>query len=83
MIMVICNFALVILLLKILKKINKSQTLQSFDYFFIILFAGYVLLYLITEMQPRYAFIVAWIFIPIAMSSNIDSIKKHTDVNIA
>jgi hypothetical protein len=35
---------------------------------FYILFCGFGLLYLITEMQPRYAYIVSWIFIVLSPS---------------
>lgn len=70
-VIIICNFILLIFLWKIVKKTSKKENINSFDYFFIILFAGYVLLYLITEMQARYAFIISWIFIPISLSCNL------------
>lgn len=80
--MVICNSMLLILLYKIIKKTSKKQNLPNFDYFFIILFAGYVLLYLITEMQPRYAFIVCWIFIPISICSKVERKSLQNKVAI-
>lgn len=42
-------------------KDRKGQAKEM--YFFYILMAGFVLFYLITEMQPRYGFIAAWIFV--------------------
>ena len=39
-------------------------------YFFYIAMIGFIMLYLLTEMQPRYAFIAAWIFIVLGIKNN-------------
>lgn len=79
LVMIICNIMLLIVLLRILKKTINKNSVKDFDYFFIILFAGYVLLYLITEMQSRYSFIVCWLFLPISLSYS----SKEKDLNRA
>lgn len=44
---------------------------------FYIFFCGFALLYLITEMQPRYAFITCWIFAMLMPTCDISIFKKH------
>lgn len=53
-----------VLLIKSEKRISKEM------YFFYITMTGFILLYLLTEMQPRYAFIAAWIFIVLGTGKN-------------
>lgn len=50
--------------------IKSKNGLQKEMYFFYIAMTGFILLYLLTEMQPRYAFIAAWIFIVLGTGKN-------------
>jgi hypothetical protein len=43
-----------------------------------IIFCGYGLLYLITEMQPRYAYIVSWVFVILPLTCSEENIKYIT-----
>jgi 4-amino-4-deoxy-L-arabinose transferase-like glycosyltransferase len=61
--MIICNMFLTTLLIKNYRFYKNNKGSKDFIDFFMILFAGFILLYLLTEMQPRYGFLVAWIFV--------------------
>ncbi|NLK94563.1 MAG: hypothetical protein GX275_05140 [Clostridiales bacterium] len=54
-----------------LKEIRENRIISLFYY----IFCGYGLLYLVSENQARYGFVVCWIFIFMA-SSGIDLLKK-------
>lgn len=45
---------------------------------FYIIFCGYGVAYLITEMQSRYSYIVCWLFIILAVSG-VEKIKEWTN----
>lgn len=56
---------------------NKKQYMENkLINLFYIIFCGYGLLYLITEQQARYAYIVCWIFIILAFSYSGTIFKK-------
>lgn len=59
------------IILRVIKNICTKQNINKEIYFFYILLGGFILLYLITEMQPRYAFISSWIFILLGGCHNI------------
>lgn len=48
--------------------------------FFYILFGGFVLLFLITEFQERYAFIVSWLFVIFTTRLDYSSRRNHASV---
>ncbi|MGL5378887.1 ArnT family glycosyltransferase [Clostridium sp.] len=60
----------VYIILRVIISLYKRQNINKEMYFFYILIGGFILLYLITEMQPRYAFISSWIFIILGSYSN-------------
>ena len=62
-IMILCNAFLLFLEIKAFRVYLINKNVNNFNYFFTILFGGFVLIYLITEMQPRYGFIAAWLFV--------------------
>lgn len=53
----------IFLLIRAILPIIKKEEIPKELYFFYILLMGFILLYLLTEMQPRYAFIAAWMFV--------------------
>lgn len=58
------TFIYLFILIRVIISLWKTNIEKSKEiYFFYILLFGYILLYLITEMQPRYAFVVSWVFI--------------------
>lgn len=62
--LLIVSIVYIIILIRVLKSLFKSRGKQIKEMnFFYILLGGFIVLFLITEMQSRYAFIVAWIFI--------------------
>jgi hypothetical protein len=59
------------ILIRAVVSLIKSKKRNSKEmYFFYIAMTGFILLYLLTEMQPRYAFIAAWIFIVLGTGKN-------------
>lgn len=58
---------------------NRIYNENSIISLFYIILCGYGLLYLITEMQGRYAYIICWIFIIFAISGieELIEVKKH------
>lgn len=68
---------LVIILLSYISLFNKKRTREKnniINLLYIIL-CGYIVLYLITENQERYAYIVSWLFIIFSVSG-IEKLKK-------
>jgi hypothetical protein len=59
--------------------IHKHGTKNKEIYLFYIIFCGYGLFYLITEMQPRYGYVVSWVFIILSCSSGNGITLKLTD----
>lgn len=56
---------------------NSKQYLKNKNInLFYIFFCGFALLYLITEMQPRYAFIVCWMFTVLIPTYDMSIFKK-------
>lgn len=57
---------------------NSKQYLENKNInLFYILFCGFALLYLITEMQPRYAYIVCWMFTILVPTCDVNLFKKY------
>lgn len=69
-----------LLLLRINNKLDSKndEELVSMKFFYILL-GGFIILYLITEMQPRYAFIVSWILIILGRDEKVSLRKKITE----
>lgn len=69
-------FFFVLMLLSYIGLYNKDQYLKNnvINLFYII-FCGYALLYLITESQDRYSFIVCWLFVILALTPDWKLIK--------
>ena len=69
-----------LLLLRINNKLDskKDEQIVSMKFFYI-LFGGFIILYLITEMQPRYAFIVSWILIILGRDEKVSLRRKITE----
>jgi hypothetical protein len=55
------------------KRYYKGRDITNIIY---IIFCGYILFYLISEMQPRYAYIVCWIFVFLPCTLSYTDIKK-------
>lgn len=78
LVMIVSNLFLIILLNKTFKVYLRNKNYISFNYLSTIIFGGFVSLYLITEMQPRYSFIIAWLLVIIghAQYSSLDLEEK-------
>jgi uncharacterized membrane protein len=69
-------FFFVLMLLSYIGLYNKNQYLKNnIINLFYIIFCGYALLYLITESQDRYSFIVCWLFVILALTPDWKLIK--------
>lgn len=73
--LLIVSIVYIIILIRALKSLFKLRRSRRKEMnFFYILFGGFILLFLITEMQTRYAFIAAWI--PIILGNELSEKKK-------
>lgn len=68
---------LIVIVLSYISLFNKKRIKEDLPLInlFYIIFCGYGLLYVITETQARYAYIVCWLFIILAISG-LEKIKK-------
>lgn len=63
-----CSAYFIMLIFLSLKGILSKDYPEEINFFYILL-GGFILLYLITEVQGRYSFIIGWIFIIFAVSA--------------
>lgn len=70
----ICSIYFIMLLILSLKKVLLNKVPEEINFFYILL-GGFVLLYLITEVQSRYSFIIGWIFIIFVVADSRRLIK--------
>ncbi|WP_051993113.1 hypothetical protein [Clostridium sartagoforme] len=74
---IIYTFMMILIFLGILNRKNNKET-QEMNLFYIILY-GYGFMYLITEEQGRYSYIVSWVFVILAIEGiNFLLNKKNT-----
>ncbi len=74
---IIYTFIMILIFLGILNRKNNKEN-QEMNLFYIILY-GYGLMYLITEEQGRYSYIVSWVFVILAIEGiNFLLNKKNT-----
>lgn len=60
-------------------KNNDYMEIKEMNFFYI-LFGGFVLLFLITEFQERYAFIISWIFVIFTTRTSNLNRRKHASI---
>jgi len=63
-----CSIYFIMVLILSLKEIRLNDFPEEINFFYILL-GGFIILYLITEVQGRYSFIIGWIFIIFAVQA--------------